>query len=226
MKKMNFDRWCRTEWLKFSLLITAVMEILILVNWNTWSTSLKCVAAIAALIPVHATEEWIFPGGFAYQYNTFLYKSQHPLCYPMNRASDMVTVLGTTIMYACLVLFFAVSGKVVLNGILLGAFCFSLLEISFHTYCGIRAFLKFKNKGKSTIYGTGSITAYVGFLPLAAMMLRQIMAQGVTLQDVGVGIAILGMTAFLCFVPEEKFKNEHSPYVYRTKGYYERYTRQ
>ena len=226
MKKMNFDRWCRTEWLKFSLLLTAVMEILILVNWNTWSTPLKCVAAVAALVPIHATEEWVFPGGFAYQYNTFLYKSKYPLCYPMNRASDMVTVLGTTIMYACLVLFFAATGKAVPSGILLGAFCFSLLEISFHTYCGIRAFLKFRDKGKSTIYGTGSMTAYVGFLPLAAVMLRQIIAQGVALQDVGFCIVILGITAFLCFVPEEKFKNEHSPYAYRTKGYYERYTRQ
>lgn len=57
-------------------------------------------------------------------------------------------------------------------------------------------------------------------------MLHQIIAQGVALQDVGFCIAILGITAFLCFVPKEKFKNEHSPYAYRTKGYYERYTRQ
>lgn len=226
MKKMNFDRWCRTEWLKFSLLITAAMEISILVNWNTWNTSLKCVAAVAALVPVHAVEEWIFPGGFAYQYNTFLYKSRYPLCYPMNRASDMVTVLGTAIMYACLVLFFAVSGKAVPSGILMSLFGFSILEISFHTYCGVRAFLKFRNKGKSTIYGAGSMTAYVGFLPLACVTLRQIIMSNISLQDIGFCAAILGMIALLCFVPEEKFKNEHSPYAYRTKGYYERYTRQ
>ena len=41
------------------------------------------------------------------------------------------------------------------------------------------------------------MTAYVGFLPLVAVMLRQIAAHGVTLQDVGFCIAILGITAFL-----------------------------
>lgn len=223
MKKMNFDRWCRTAWLKVSLIITAVMECLVLFNWNTWSTPLKCVAAMAALVPIHATEEWIFPGGFAYQYNTFLNKSAHPLCYPMNRASDMVTVLGTTIMYAVLAVFFAVTGIAVPTGILLGAFCFSLLEISVHTYFGIRAYLKFKPQGKTTIYGTGSMTAYVGFLPLAAVLLRQITAQGITLVDIGFCVAVLGVTSILVFVPEAKFKDERSPYAYSTSGYYERF---
>ena len=223
MKKMNFDRWCKTAWLKISLIITAVMECLVLLNWNTWSTPLKCVATMAALVPIHATEEWIFPGGFAYQYNTFLNKSAHPLCYPMNRASDMVTVLGTTIMYAVLALFFAVTGIAVPTGILLGAFCFSLLEISVHTYFGIRAYLKFKPQGKTTIYGTGSMTAYVGFLPLAAVLLRQITVQGVTLVDIGFCVVILGITSILVFVPEAKFKNEHSPYAYSSSGYYEKF---
>jgi len=65
MKKMNFDRWCTTAWLKCSLVITAVMLILIQLHWNDWSTALKCIAAVTALIPVHATEEWIFPGGLS-----------------------------------------------------------------------------------------------------------------------------------------------------------------
>ena len=226
MKKMNFDRWCRTEWLKFSLLITAVMVISILLNWNSWSTSLKCVAVMAALVPAHATEEWVFPGGFAYQYNLFLYKSEHPLCYPMNRASDMFTVLCTTVMYALIVLFFAATGKAVPSGVLLGVFCFSMLEVTGHTYFGIRAYLKFRNKGKSTIYGVGSMTVYLAFLPLASITLRQIVQLPITLYDIGLCLLILGMTIFFCFVPEAKFKDEHSPYAYRTKGYYERYTQQ
>lgn len=60
MKKYSFNEWCKTAWLKCSLLITALMIVLIVVNWNTWSLALKCVAAVAALVPVHATEEWIF----------------------------------------------------------------------------------------------------------------------------------------------------------------------
>lgn len=71
MKKINFNEWCKSLWLKFSLLISGVMILLILIFWNTWSIPLKCIAAITALIPVHATEEWFFPGGFAFQYNLF-----------------------------------------------------------------------------------------------------------------------------------------------------------
>lgn len=148
------------------LLISGWMLISMVFNWNSWSTSLKCVATIAALIHVHATEEWIFPGGFAFQYNTFLNKSKYPSCYPMNRASDMFTVLLTTIMYAIIALFFIFTKKAVPSGILLGATCFSALEVSAHTFFGIKAYLTFKDQGKTTIYGTGSITAYTGFLIL------------------------------------------------------------
>ena len=223
MKKFNFNQWCKTAWLKFSLIITGCMLVLLLINWNTWSTPLKCVAVVAALIPVHATEEWIFPGGFAFQYNLFLNKSDIPNCYPMNRASDMVTVLGTTIMYAIITLYFAISGKNVPSGILLGAACFSALEVSVHTFFGIKAYLKFKGNGKSTIYGTGSMTAYTGFLVIGIIMLREIISLGVTGRDIIFCILILGITSILCFIPEIKFKDKNSPYAYSNSGYYERY---
>ena len=123
MKKYSFNQWCKTAWLKFSLMITGCMLVLMLINWNTWSVLLKCIAVVAALVPVHATEEWIFPGGFAYQYNLFLNKSEYPNCYPMNRASDMITVLGTTIMYAVITVYFAATGKDVI-------FCILILGIT------------------------------------------------------------------------------------------------
>ena len=223
MKKYNFNDWCKTAWLKCGLLISAVMILLVLMNWNTWSAALKCVAAIAALVPVHATEEWIFPGGFAYQYNLFLNKSEYPNAYPMNRASDMVTVLGTTVMFALLALYFAISGHVVPCGVLLGATCFSALEVSVHTYFGIRAYLKFKDKGKTTIYGTGSMTAYTGFLVLGCIMIWQIVSQGLQLSDIIWCIAVLGIISVLVFVPEAVFKDKNSPYAYPTSGYYERF---
>ena len=226
MKKDAFNQWCKTAWLKFSLLITGCMLALMLFNWNTWSPTLKCIAAVAALIPVHASEEWFFPGGFAFQYNLFLYKSKYPNAYPMNRASDMVTVLGTTIMYAAITLYFAFTGQNVPSGILLGAACFSALEVSVHTYFGIRAYMKFRSNGKTTIYSAGSMTAYTGFLPLGFIMLRYILAAGLSASDLIFCILILGITSVLCFVPEGKFKDIHSPYAYPNNGYYARFTDQ
>lgn len=223
MKKFSFNQWCNTAWLKFSLLITGFMLTLIMINWNTWNVAIKCIAAVTALIPIHATEEWFFPGGFAFQYNTFLYKSKQPNRFPMNRASDMVTVLGTTIMYTIIILFHAITKIPISSGILLGATCFSMLEVCFHTYCGIRAYFKFKDKGKSTIYGAGSMTAYTGFLVLAVIMIYQIVALGISKSDIIVCILILGITSLLCFIPEMKFKNPQSPYLYYSCGYYEKF---
>lgn len=223
MKKESFNNWCKTTWLKCGLLISALMIILILVNWNSWSTDLKCIAVVAALVPIHATEEWLFPGGFAYQYNLFLKKSDNPNVYPMNRASDVITVLGTTIMYVLLVLYFVVTGKTIPNGILLGTVGFSTLEVVVHTYFGICAYRKFKNKGKSTIYGTGSMSAYTGFLPLGYIMAGQIVTQGVSPIDIGWCMVILGIISMLVFIPEAKFKDINSPYAYQNSGYYERF---
>lgn len=226
MKNDRFNDWCKTSWLKFGLLISGLMIILILIHWNTWSTALKCVAAVAALVPIHATEEWIFPGGFAYQYNLFLNRSDYPNAYPMNRASDMVTVLGTTIMYGLLVLYFAVTGRPVPAGVLLGATCFSALEVSVHTYFGIRAYGKFKSKGKTTIYGTGSISAYTGFLPLGCIMAWQIVSLGLSPADLVWCVVVLGIISILVFVPEAKFKDRNSPYAYPNSGYYEKFLNQ
>ena len=226
MKKSRFNDWCKTAWLKCSLLISALMIILTLVNWNAWSTALKCVAAIAALVPIHATEEWIFPGGFAYQYNLFLYKSDCPKAYPMNRASDMITVLGTTIMYALVVLYFALTGKSVPSGILMGVASFSLLEVIGHTYFGICAYRKFKDKGKTTIYGAGSMSVYTGFLPLFGITVWQLVALVVSVADIGWCVAVLGVILILVFVPEAKLKDKNSPYAYPSSGYYERFLNQ
>ena len=223
MKKTGFNRWCDKLWLLFSLCISGLMILLTLFHWEDWSASLKLTAALTALIPVHATEEWFFPGGFAYQYNTFLQRSKQPTHTPMNRASDMVTVLGTTVMYAILTLVFAFTNQTLPVGVLLAGAFFSLLEISFHTFCGISAFLRFKKRGKSTIYGPGSMTAYTGFLPLAGVLFRTIHTLGVTGLDIGICVLLLGITAVLCLAPEAYFKKRSYLYAFPSNGYYDRY---
>lgn len=224
MSESKLSRWCEKTWILFGLCITALMTILVLVNWNTWDFKLKALATITALIPVHATEEWIFPGGFHFQYNS-VFKSDCPDCYPMNRLSDMITVLGTDIMYAVIVLYFAITGKDVPVGALIGATAFSFLEVFFHTFCGIRAFFKYRKQGKSTIYGSGSMTAYLGFLVLGILMLFTILDSTITSADWIFCAAILGITVCFCFIPEAVTKKKDTPYFFKTNGYYDRYVK-
>ncbi|OZG67390.1 beta-carotene 15,15'-monooxygenase [Bifidobacterium eulemuris] len=223
MNKTGLSWWSDRAWLWFGWCVTAVITVLILLNWRTWSAELKLVAAIAALIPVHATEEWVFPGGFNFQYNTFLYRSARPDRYPMCRASDMITVLGVTIMYAVVAFAYAVGGGAVHAGVLMSAMAFSALEVVFHTYCGVRAYLMYRSKGKTTIYGPGSITAYLGFGVLGVLMFYSLRDMSIGASDWGLCALILAAIVCFCFIPEQAFKNKVDSYYFETNGYYDRF---
>ena len=67
------------------------------------------------------------------------------------------------------------------------------------------------------------MTAYTGFLVLGIIMLREILSLGITTSDVIFYVIILGITSILVFVPEIRFKDQHSPYTYSSRGYYEKF---
>lgn len=219
----QLSHWCDRAWMKCCWCIVALMLILIVVDWHSWDTKLKLLAAGTALIPVHATEEWFFPGGFGWQYNTFIYKSDVPDRFPMNRASDMVTVLFTTVMFAVMVIVFSLGGGAVPAGVLLGLMLFSLLEVAAHSFFGISAYLRFRDQGKTTIYGAGSASAYWGFATLAALCCVEMPWSALGGGDWLVCLTVLVAIAVFCFVPEAMFRNRNSPYAFHGNGYYERY---
>lgn len=215
--------WCSNRaWLKFSLVMSFCLIGLILLFWSSWTTELKLLAATAALIPIHATEEWVFPGGFAFQYNQFLYASSSPDRYPMNRASDMVTVLGTTLLYLLLTLISLMTGQAA-TGILMSVAGFALLEVGVHTYLGIRAYLRYRAQGKTTIYSVGSLSAYAGFGPLAVLAIMTCLQRGIQWTDWIWALAILMGIALLCVLPEKIFQDKNSPYVFGWAHYYTRF---
>lgn len=223
MKKMTLSNWCYRAWIKVMCAIGGVMTTLILANWQTWSVGLKCIAAMAVVLPLHVLEEWVFPGGFHFQYNTFLQRSDLPDRYPMNRLSDMITNLGTTVMYVIIALVCWVKG-VVHPGLLLGSLIFSCLEVFAHTAMGTLAYFKFKGKGKTTIYGPGSITAYTGFLPVGVIMfyeLQEVALTGSVWMVAAAVIAVIG----ICFVliPETAFRKKNTAYHFENNGYYDRF---
>ena len=62
-EKKRLDWWCHRAWIKFSCGITMVVMLMILINWQNWSTELKFIASIAVLIPIHVVEESVFLEG-------------------------------------------------------------------------------------------------------------------------------------------------------------------
>ncbi|MGM0168532.1 hypothetical protein IGI39_004287 [Enterococcus sp. AZ135] len=223
MKKTGLDWWSNRAWILFGCCITAFMTLMILINWNTWPSEVKAMAGMSALIPIHVVEEWVFPGGFHFQYNTFLYKSDQPDRYPMCRASDMITVLSTTFMYMTITAMSVSNNGKVYIGALIGSVAFCLLEVGFHTYCGIRAYFKYKKKGKTTIYGPGSITAYLGFGSLGTIMMYNLQGKTIGTSDWLGCAAVLGLIACFCLLPEIIFKKKDSPYYFASNGYYDQF---
>ncbi len=222
-KKKSLVWWCDKAWIKYACVLSGVTFLLILLNWTKWSEEIKIIAAIAVLVPVHVLEEWVFPGGFHYQYNLVLHKSDMPNAYPMCRLSDMITNLVGTIFFIFLTVY-CVFNEYAITGILLGTFIFCFMELFVHTLLGIQMYLKFKSKGKSTIYGPGSITTYWGFVPLGFVAFWN-------LKEATIGkteyILCIGMLLFMllgCIVaPEQILKRKDTLYKFNTAGYYEKF---
>ena len=222
-EQKRLDWWCRRAWIKFSCGITAVVMAMILINWRNWSTELKFIASIAALIPIHVVEEWVFPGGFHYQYNVGLFHSEYPNCYPMCRLSDMFTNLIATLFYSVLIIVCSIYGEVP-NGVMMGSIIFCGLELFAHTVIGIIMYLKFKDKGKTTIYGPGFITTYFGFVPLGVIGWYAIQGKKMVGVDWLICLGVLMFILFVCIlIPESVIKKKDSPYTFETAGYYERF---
>lgn len=221
--KKDMNWWCDRAWIMFGNYITAFMTILILINWQKWPDELKVIAGIAALVPIHVIEEWVFPGGFHFQYNTFMYKSEQPDRYPMCRKSDMITNLGATALYMVLTLICVIKGEVH-TGMIMGTIGFCALEVFLHTLFGSIALFRYKNKGKTTIYGPGSITAYLGFGVFGVIMFYAMQGRTITTNDWIVCIIILAIIAFGCIlIPENLIKKKDNEYYFKSNGYYDRY---
>lgn len=217
----GLSNWADRAWIKFGCTLTAAMTLMILYNWRIWSTDLKVIAAVAALIPVHVIEEWVFPGGFHHHYNA-LQKSDQLDRYPMNRVSDMITNLFATFLYLGTSLVSINHG--VSKGVILATLIFSALEVILHTIFGIWAYQTYRHQGKSTIYAPGSITAYLGFGGLGVILWDSfkgsVIRAGDWLLALGFLAALFGLGIIL---PESKLKSKSSPYYFESQGYYQRF---
>ena len=211
------NTWCKKIWLYVMYSIGVVLTILLIANWTNWTVEMKFVVINAIILPLHVFEEWQFPAGFHYQYN-LSYHSKYLDRYPMNRLTDMITnFVGELFIIILLVIG-------VNKGMVLALTIFSLLEVVIHTMFGIKTYHRFKEKGKKSIYGPGSVTAYVGFGVNGLFQLLWLIKNGVTLNDWGIAVVILIiMLAGMILVPENLLKKEDNEYSFPSAGYFEKF---
>ena len=149
----------------------------------------------------------------------------------MNKFSDMITNLEATFGYVVTTIIYAIienKGGFLPAGFIMGAIGFSALEVIVHIFFGVKAYFFFKKDGKTTIYGPGSITAYLefgvfGFIQYYILVDRikaKLFYSYGWIIMVGVRIFI---GVFCVLGPENIVKRKNSKYIFKTNGYFDRF---
>jgi hypothetical protein len=211
------DKWCDKIWLYVLYLLGTVMAAALVINWQSWTQIQKILVFSTVVLPLHVLEEWQVPGGFHYQYN-LTQRSLHPDCYPMNRLTDMITNFGGELFMIGL----SVYGSN--TGIIIALAIFSALEVVIHTFFGIKMYSLFRMKGKRTIYGPGSVTAYAGFGTIGLLSLYWLIKSGTIPADWLVAVVVLFiMLAGFILVPENLLKSEKTAFPFHSAMYFSKY---
>ncbi|ETY72597.1 hypothetical protein LFAB_16695 [Lactiplantibacillus fabifermentans T30PCM01] len=183
-------------------------------SWMTWQQ--RIIGIFLTVLVVHIIEEGTLPGGFFYMYNT-VFDPQNKLYdrYPINRFSEMIeNFFGVLVATACF-WFWPNTVTVIMW------FAVCLVEIPGHLVTGIkmRRLLRAQGKVKRTIYNPGLVSDLLGFLPLAIVMLVNLVRTGTTWQQWLGGLALGVVSMLVCIqIPDKLLMNKKSRYVY-TNGY-------
>ncbi len=210
-------KWCDSIWLKVMYLIGLILLVLAFAYWNTWTPHQRMVALNAILLPAHVFEEWQFPAGFHYMYNLAM-GSSYPERYPMSRLSDMITNFVGEIFFLLLLLFYSTAGST------FGLTLFSFIEVVVHSALGAKMKTRFSDKGKRTIYGPGSLTAYAGFFPIGIYGVSILLREQIGWNVIVPGLIILAaMLIGMIVIPENMLKRTDSPYPFPSPGYFAKF---
>lgn len=208
-------------WLYVMSGIAVALAVKIYKNRGSWSRlTVLCTLAIIVLV-LHVLEEWVFPGGLHYSYNID-HGSAILSRYPMNRLTDMITNFGGVVL-GCVVL--KVWGFRKPAGIAI--MLFSTFEVVIHIVIGVTSLNTFGAYGMNTLYSPGLVTSLFGFLPLTVGLARELLfserSRPTGKQWVMAVVAMFGFCFLLINLPEMVLGDEHSPYAFTDRGYYERY---
>lgn len=194
---------------------------LLIIRWPSLPGFVKLAYALMAVMCLHQLEEYRFPGGFLWGFNTVI-GSKNAVRYPGNRLSastvDIVSMFLTVppLIIHCtprLAAIFAI---------------FSLIEAVLHCYFGAFMLHKFYSAGKGTIYFPGNATAWFLFTPLAIALMNELIQKHLLsvsgwFQAAGIiAIFVLIFMTTLTYV----LRDPHSPYIYQSTtktGYFHKF---
>jgi len=212
--------WCDKAWLYLVYAMGAAMAALLVLNWGDWSTPQKLICMLAVGIPMHVFEENTYPGGFFFM-NNLTFGSDQPTVYPQNRLTNMITNLGAEIVFILLTVN-AVGMEPVVTTVVI---FFGIVETVNHTREGIGMYLRYKDRGKRTIYAPGILTSVFPLLPMAIWGIVWLSNNPFTGMDIAKGIGIsVGIAVCLILIPFGfSIKTKSQEFAFKNIGYFEKY---
>lgn len=214
------DKWCGSIWLYCLYGIGIIMLINMLIRWSGWETPQKVMGIMCVLLPLHVFEENTWPGGFPYM-NNRAFGSPEPMICPQNRVTNMWTNLGAELIYIVFLLLTPIFPEALMVNIVV----FALMQCVIHTRSGAVMYKLYKDKGKRTIYGPGSITSYIGLAPLAVYALSWLVSSGAEVRDILLGIiSILIIVITMILIPFRiSYRIRSARFALTDKGCFEKF---
>ncbi len=216
-------KWCDRTWLYLVYFLGVVMACTLIWHWASWEMSQRLICILAILVPAHVFEENSFPAGFYYM-NNVGFGSEEPMTYPQNECTNMVTNLGAEIV---MIIMTIVAPRIPVVVVTL-TFLFGLGETFNHTRSGIMMLRLYRDKGKKTAYGPGTVTSWCMLIPLSAAALHWLVTNPVTVVQIILGVVVLMCVMVgLILLPltiSRRVKSQR--FAFDDKGYFEKFERE
>ena len=207
-------KWCDKPWLITTYILGFVMFVVSVFFWKGWGMPRRFLALIAITLPIHVFEENTYPDGFHYMMN-LVQKSENPNAGPMNKLSNMISNFGGEILFLILVIWGGNIGSSILVAF------FGIGESIVHTLFGFLTYRELKIKGMKTIYGPGSLSAYLTMLPVSVYTISWLLTQNITKTDLLTGIFLIAcVIALLIRMPIMLFGKFQPEYEFKSSGYF------
>ncbi|MCC8141789.1 MAG: HXXEE domain-containing protein [Lachnospiraceae bacterium] len=225
----RLDKWCDINWIIFLCATACAAAILSAIFWDKMPLGAKGGVFAAVIMAFHVLEEWKFPGGLHYFYNTLLGpkdpEKQELDRYPMSRMTDMVTNIGLQWIPLVYVLLSFVTG--LSNAVAMCMIIFCFVEVFAHFGAGFMTLHMYKDAGKKTIYDPGFATACMMFLPAGIYLAVHL--TGVTGRDWLWCIILFIIMILICIplteTPLKKWviKQEKGMFAFASPKYFEQF---
>ncbi|GAB3605599.1 HXXEE domain-containing protein [Conyzicola nivalis] len=215
--------WVRVAgqwWITTVYLLGGLALALVLIFGSTWEMPRIVAALFAVTLALHVLEELNWPAGFHYMLNS-VQKSKTPEIGPENRLSDLITNLGVQVLIIGVVI---VGGNIATT---IAFLIFGIGEAVVHLLFGFIIHRKLKPRGKRTIYGPGTVSALVGFLPVAIIAWVWLGSQSIGGWDIAIAILIIAvMIGVLIRLPMIVIDGRKYPELaYKSLGYFTKFVR-